>query len=60
VVLISENTYTCDDGNTYNEAQFQMLYKEITEEEPSDTVITEVSVLYGTPESFKNMEDQRK
>lgn len=60
VVLISENTYTCDDGNTYNEAQFQMLYKEITEEEPSDTLVTEVSVLYGTPESFKNMENQRK
>lgn len=60
VVTISEKTYTCDDGNTYNEAQFQMLYKEITEEEPSDTVITEVSVLYGTPESFKNMENQRK
>lgn len=59
VVTISEKTYTCDDGNTYNEAQFQMLYKEITEEDPSDTTFTEVSVLYGTPESFKNMEDQR-
>ena len=58
VVLISENTYTCDDGTTYNEAAFQMLYKEITQEESSDSLFTEVSVLYGTPETFKNMENQ--
>ena len=59
VVNITEKTYTCTDGSTYNEAEFQMLYEKVTKEEPSDTLFTEIRVLYGTPESFKNMEDQK-
>lgn len=59
VVSILETVYTCDDGKSYNEAQFQKFYEEVTKEEPSDTSFKEVQVLYGTPESFKNMEDQK-
>lgn len=60
VVAITEKTYTCDDGNTYNEAEFRMRYEkwESPEVLPDDTSYTEVQVLYGTPESFKNMENQ--
>ena len=58
VVSIMETVYTCDDGKTYNEAQFQKFYEEVSKKEPTDTSYTEVQVLYGTPESFKNMENQ--
>ena len=50
IIAINEKTYTCDDGNTYNEAEFRTRYETITKvEEQQDTTFKQVPVLYGPP-----------
>ena len=52
VVKISKKTYTCDNGQVYNEAEFQMLYDTLPE--IKEIVIHKDSIqapiaLYGSP-----------
>lgn len=65
VVLISEKTYDCDDGNTYNEAEFIARYKTDDSKKdssevvlPQDTTFTAPVALYGPPCMFNNSCDE--
>ena len=58
VVKISKKTYTCDNGQTYNEAEFQMLYDmpiiETIEVKPVVDSVQMPIALYGPPCVFNN------
>lgn len=59
VVKISKKTYTCDNGETYNEAEFQMLYDtlpmiETIEVKPVVDSVQMPIALYGPPCVFNN------
>lgn len=66
IIHLTEKTYTCDDGNTYNEAEFKALYNKLTVVSSSsnnaiqssssseNTEYKETSVLYGPPCVFNN------
>ena len=66
VVKISKKTYTCDNGETYNEAEFQMLYDTLPMIETIEIkpVVDSVQVpiaLYGPPCVFNNTcDDENK
>ena len=53
IVAIGEKTYTCDDGMTYNEAEFRTRYTKIiekTKESEQDSTFKEMQpALYGPP-----------
>ena len=65
VVKISKKTYTCDNGQTYNEAEFQMLYDmpiiETIEVKPVVDSVQMPIALYGPPCVFNNTcDDENK
>ncbi len=65
VVKISKKTYTCDNGQTYNEAEFQMLYDmpiiETIEVKPVVDSVQIPIALYGPPCVFNNTcDDENK
>ena len=66
VVKISKKTYTCDNGETYNEAEFQMLYDTLPMIETIEIkpVVDSVQIpiaLYGPPCVFNNTcDDENK
>ena len=68
VVAITEKTYTCDDGNTYNEAEFLSRYGKINILRPSsssrelvqnDTLDAPIAV-YGPPCMFSGTCDEEE
>lgn len=66
VVKISKKTYTCDNGETYNDAEFQMLYDTLPMIETIEIkpVVDSVQIpiaLYGPPCVFNNTcDDENK
>jgi len=63
VVAITEKTYVCDDGNTYNEAEFHIRYDRLAEAEnlEQDSIIGEMQpALYGPPCMFNGTCDDEE
>ena len=61
VVKISKKTYTCDNGQVYNEAEFQMLYDTLPEIEGpiiKDSIQVPIA-LYGPPCVFDGTCDKK-